>query len=100
MSCVFPSTALSAGGLPHKSYDLQPVLALAEGGLSLSLNKYLPPDSAHPPTLLSFLVTNACSPLPKIEELSSLVMKVKRSLVFVTETWLNDGVPSSLLELP
>ena len=57
-------------------------------------------ESAQAPTLLLFLVTNARSLLPKIEELSSLVMTVKPSLVFVTEAWLNDCMPSSLLELP
>ena len=52
------------------------------------------------PAGLSFLSTNAHSLLPKIEELSLLVAKVKPSLIFVTETWLNDSVPDSALSLP
>ena len=52
------------------------------------------------PTEVSFLSLNARSILPKIEELTLLVAKAQPSLVFITETWLDDSVPSTMLSLP
>ena len=97
--------ALPSHGDVERNPGLNSVVAAAAGSCSdgLITNSkstalpWRPSESAQAPTLLSFLVTNARRLLPKIEELSSVVMKVKPSLVFVTETWLNDSVPSSLL---
>ena len=76
--------------------QIQPVPAQAPQGQPQSRRQ---PQSTAPADL-SFLSTNARSLLPKIEELSLLVAKVKPSLIFVTETWLNDSVPDSALSLP
>ena len=50
-------------------------------------------------TCLSLLYTNAQSLPNKINELSGIAADLKPDLIFVTETWCNDNIDSSLLKL-
>ena len=51
------------------------------------------------PLLPSFLVTNACHVTNKVDELQAVVETNNISVVVVTESWLNDSIPSTAINI-
>ena len=49
---------------------------------------------------LHFLHINTRSLLPKLDELRHIAIKSKASVIGITETWLDDSLPDSEVEIP
>ena len=75
-------------------------ISLAQNGcnlVSIKISKNVPPSTVKVPKLM---LTNVRSPAPKMDEISYFMLHNHVDLAFITETWLRELIPDSIIHIP
>ena len=75
-------------------------ISLGQNGCSLvsiKISKNVPPSTVKVPKLM---LTNVRSLAPKMDEISYFMLHNHVDLAFITETWLGESIPDSIIHIP